>query len=84
MTREEVLRWVEDKLGVRATALEGGSAHRLEWIAVACTLGDWTLNDIEQAIEQTKNVKPMSLRIDEILRILQRAKFAKFVKAQQS
>jgi len=79
MTRDEVLQWLEKELGISHLALgDGGATHRLEWIAVATVLGDWTLDEVKQVIEQTKGIKPMPRRIDEMLRILQRKRWQKW------
>lgn len=73
MTRNEVLEWLEKELGLRSYLAIGdsGAIHRLEWIAVATTLGDWTLEDIKSAIDQTADIKPLPRRIDEIHRLLE-------------
>jgi len=73
MTKDEVLAWMEKELGLRSYLAIGdsGAIHRLEWIAVATTLGDWTLEDIKSAIDQTVDIKPLPRRIDEIFRILE-------------
>jgi hypothetical protein len=34
-------------------------------------LGDWTLEDIKSAIDQTADIKPLPRRIDEIHRLLE-------------
>ena len=85
MTKDEVLNWLEQQLGIRSyLALgDGGTIHRIEWIAVAVVLGDWTIDEVAEAIEQTKTVKPMPRRIDEILRILQRKRWQKWQSSTQ-
>jgi hypothetical protein len=86
MTRDEVLAWMEKELGLRSYRAIGdsGAIHRLEWIAVATTLGDWTLDDIKSAIDQTAAIKPVPRRIDEIFRILERQRQAKWRTAVNS
>jgi hypothetical protein len=71
---------MEKELGLRSYRAIGdsGAIHRLEWIAVATTLGDWTLDDIKSAIDQTAAIKPLPRRIDEIFRILERQRQAKW------
>jgi hypothetical protein len=80
MTRNEVLEWFEKELGLRSYRAIGdsGAIHRLEWIAVATTLGDWTLEDIKSAIDQTAAIKPLPRRIDEIHRLLEQKRQAKW------
>ena len=80
MTREEVLQWLEKELGIRSYMAIGdsGAIHRLEWIAVAATMGDWTIDDVKAAIDQTVGIKPLPRRIDEVLRILQRKRWQKW------
>jgi hypothetical protein len=56
----------------------------LEWIAVATTLGDWTLEDIKSAIDRTADIKPLPRRIDEIHRLLERQRQAKWRTAVNS
>jgi hypothetical protein len=84
--RDEVLAWMEKELGLRSYRAIGdsGAIHRLEWIAVATTLGDWTLDDIKSAIDQTAAIKPVPRRIDEIFRILERQRQAKWRTAVNS
>jgi hypothetical protein len=86
MTRDEVLDWLEKELGIRSYRAIGdsGAIHRLEWIAVATTLGDWTLEDIKSAIDRTADIKPLPRRIDEIFRILERQRQAKWRTAVNS
>jgi hypothetical protein len=86
MTRDEVLAWMEKGLGLRSYRAIGdsGAIHRLEWIAVATTLGDWTLEDIKSAIDRTADIKPLPRRIDEIFRILERQRQAKWRTAASS
>jgi len=80
MTKQEVLNWLEEQLGIRSyLALgNGGATHRLEWIAVATTMGDWTIDDIKAAIDQTVGIKPLPRRIDEILRLLERKRWQRW------
>jgi hypothetical protein len=80
MTRNEVLEWLEKELGIRSYLAIGdsGAIHRLEWIAVATTLGDWTLDDIKSAIDQTVGIEPLPKRIDEIFRMLEWRRRAKW------
>jgi hypothetical protein len=80
MTRNEVLEWLEKELGIRSYLAIGdsGAIQRLEWIAVAATLGEWTLEDIKSAIDQTAYIKPLPRRIDEIFRTLEWRRRAKW------
>jgi hypothetical protein len=77
---------MEKGLGLRSYRAIGdsGAIHRLEWIAVATTLGDWTLEDIKSAIDRTADIKPLPRRIDEIFRILERQRQAKWRTAASS
>jgi hypothetical protein len=86
MTRDKVLEWLEKELGLRSYRAIGdsGAIHRLEWIAVAMTLGDWTLDDIKSAIDQTADIKPLPRRVDEIYRLLERQRQAKWRTAVNS
>jgi hypothetical protein len=86
MTRDKVLEWLEKELGLRSYRAIGdsGAIHRLEWIAVAMTLGDWTLDDIKSAIDQTADIKPLPRRVDEIYRLLERQRQAKWRTAASS
>jgi len=80
MTREEILEWLEGQLGIRSYMAIGdsGAIHRLEWIAVAATMGDWTLDEIRDAIDKTKGIKPLPQRISEIHRLLERKRWEKW------
>jgi hypothetical protein len=80
MTSKEVVEWLEKELGIRSYLAIGdsGAIQRLEWIAVATTLGDWTLDDIKSAINQTVDIKPLPRRIDEIFRLLEWRRRAKW------
>jgi len=86
MTRNEVLEWLEKELGIRSYLAIGdsGAIHRLEWIAVATTLGDWTLEDIKSAIDRTADIKPLPRRIDQIFRILEWRRQEKWRSSTQS
>jgi len=80
MTREEILEWLEGQLGIRSYMAIGdsGAIHRLEWIAVAATMGDWTIDDIKAAIDQTVGIKPLPERVREIHRLLERKRWEKW------
>ncbi len=79
MTRDEVLRWIEMQLGVRdyRNIGDGGAIQRLEWIAVAHGFGDWSLEDIKEAIDKTADIRPLPRRIGEIHRLLERKRWEK-------
>jgi len=80
MTRDEILEWLEQKLKIRSYRAIGdsGAIHRLEWIATAVVLGDWTIEDIDAALDQTAGIKPLPRRISEIHRILERKRWQKW------
>jgi len=80
MTREEVLEWMEKQLGIRSYRAigDGGAIQRLEWIAVAMEFGDWTIDDIKAAIDQTVGIKPLPERVREIHRLLERKRWEKW------
>jgi len=73
MTREQVLQWLEQRLGINNYRGLGdsGAIHRLEWIALEVAhFKKWTLDDLEAALKATEGVKPVTRRIDDILRWL--------------
>ena len=72
MTRDQVLEWMEKQLGIRSYRAigDGEAIHRLEWIATAVEMGDWTIDEVKSAIDQTAGIKPLPERVDEIYRIL--------------
>ena len=80
MTRDEVLEWLEKQFNIRSYLAIGdsGAIHRLEWIATATEMGDWTIDDIKAAIDQTAGIKPLPRRIDEILRLLERKRWQRW------
>jgi len=73
MTREQVLEWLCEKLGIRnyRNLGDSGAIHRLEWIALEVAhFRRWSLDDIEAALKATEGVKPVTLRIYDIHRFL--------------
>lgn len=86
MGRDEIFRWFNLQLGLKETSLysyDGATIQRAEWIAVAVTLGDWTLDDIKEAIDATSNIKSIPRRVDEIYRLLDRKRWMKVAKLQE-
>jgi len=73
MTREEVLQWLSERLGIRdyLNLGDSGAIHRLEWIAteVVC-FGKWTLDDLEAALRETEGIRPITRRIRDIYHYL--------------
>ena len=73
MTREQVLEWLEQRLGINnyLNLGDSGAIHRIEWIALEVAhFKKWTLDDLEAALKATEGVKPVTRRIDDILRWL--------------
>jgi len=80
MTRDQVLEWMEKQLGIRSYRAigDGGAIHRLEWIAVAVELGDWTIDEIKEVLDQTEGIKPLPQRISEMHRLLERKRWQRW------
>jgi len=73
MTREEVLAWLSERLGIEdyRNLGDGGAVHRLEWVALEVSLfRKWTLEDIEAALKETESIRPVAQRIREIYHYL--------------
>jgi len=72
MTREEVLAWLCERLGIQdyRDLGDGGAVHRLEWIALEVAhFRKWSLEDLEQALKATEG-QPVTQRIYAIHRYL--------------
>jgi len=73
MTRDEVLKWLCEKLGIRdhLSLGDGGATHRLEWIAMEVAhFRKWTLEDVEEALKATEGIRPAARRVREIYHYL--------------
>ncbi len=69
MTREQVLEWLEQRLGINnyRSLGDSGAIHRIEWIALEVAhFKKWSLDDLEAALKATEGVKPVTRRIDDI------------------
>ena len=69
MTREQVLDWLCERLGIQnyLNLGDSGAIHRLEWIALEVAhFKKWALEDLEAALKATEGVKPVSRRINDI------------------
>jgi len=72
MTKEEVLEWLNTKLGIDYRNLDDrGAIHRLEWIALEIAhFRKWTIEDLEAALQATEGVQPVTRRIRDIYHYL--------------
>ena len=73
MTREQVLDWLSERLGIEDYRGLGdsGAIHRLEWIALEVAhFRKWTIDDIEAALKETEGVQPVTRRIRDIYHYL--------------
>jgi len=73
MTREEVLQWLCERLGIHdyRGLGDGGAIHRLEWIALEVAhFKKWSLDDLEAALQATEGVQPITRRIRDIYHYL--------------
>ena len=73
MTREQVLNWLSERLGVQdyRGLGDGGAVQRLEWIALEVAhFKKWTIDDIEAALKETEGISPVTQRIREIYHFL--------------
>jgi len=73
MTREQVLDWLSERLGVQdyRNLGDSGAIHRLEWIALEVShFRKWTIDDLQEALQATEGVQPVARRIREIYHYL--------------
>ena len=73
MTKEEVMQWLCDRLGVHdyLNLGDSGAIHRLEWIALEIAhFRKWTLEDLQEALQATEGVQPVTRRIRDIYHYL--------------
>ena len=73
MTRDEVLQWLCERLGIEDYRGLGdsGAIHRLEWISLEVAhFKKWTIDDIEAALKETEGIRPVTQRIREIYHFL--------------
>jgi len=71
MTRDEVLQWLCERLGIQDYRnLESGAIHWLEWISMEVGyFRKWSLEDLEEALKATAG-QPLPQRIYDIHRYL--------------
>ena len=73
MTREEVLAWLSERLGIQnyKDLSDSGAIQRLEWIALEVAhFRKWTLEDLQEALQATEGVQPVTRRIRDIYHYL--------------
>jgi len=73
MTREQVMQWLCEKLGIQdyLNLGDSGAIHRLEWIATEVAhFRKWSLDDLEAALKATEGVQPVTKRVRDIYHYL--------------
>ena len=72
MTAEEVRKMIDAEFGFKVIGnCDDGTGHRVWWISTAIELGDYSIDELMQALRETRHIKDVRQRVYEVHRRLE-------------